>query len=235
MKIKLRKQNRRNQDSKDSKLYEWDENLSQELEELEELDISKRRELTKRIAYTVIEIMNKNSIYDATQMKVNNLVYDVLKWYGVLFSKKDFEEPKAYKNGPVFMSLIAEFGNGKKAILTIPTIPAIPTIEDKELKMVIENVVKQNGNKTAKELSDISHDEIWRKSNKTKEQIMKWNDIIEYYKNHLVEAVNIEYDEDNKVYIATSDIICGLVLELDDKQQLEKDIQEVGTELISIR
>ena len=228
MRIKLRKQNRRNQDSK---LYEWDENLSQELEELEELDISKRRELTKRIAYTVIEIMNKNSIYDATQMKVNKLVYDVLKWYGVLFSKKDFEEPKAYKNGPVFMSLIAEFGNGKKAI----PIHSFKNIEDKELKMVIENVVKQNGNKTAKELSDISHNEIWRKSNKTKEQIMKWNDIIEYYKNHLVEAVNIEYDEDNKVYIATSDIICGLVLELDDKQQLEKDIQEVGTELISMR
>lgn len=130
------------------------------------------------------------------------------------------------------MSLRAEFGEyGKKVI----PIHSFKNIEDKELKMVIENVVKQNGNKTAKELSDISHNEIWRKSNKTKEQIMKWNDIIEYYKNHLVEAVNIEYDEDNKVYIATSDIICGLVLELDDKQQLEKDIQEVGTELISMR
>ena len=98
----------------------------------------------------------------------------------------------------------------------------------------IENVIKQYGRQTARELSEKTHTKIWEDKNRSKNQTMEWKDIIEYYKNHLLEAVNIEYDSLNNVYIATSDIIQGLVLESDNLGQLKKDIQENGEEIIKL-
>ena len=79
-----------------------------------------------------------------------------------------------------------------------------------------------------------THTKIWENKNNSENQTMEWDDIIAYYKEHLEEAVDIQYDNSNKVYTAQSDIIQGLVLEGDDLLQLKKDIQENGEELIKL-
>ena len=197
--------------------------------------MEQQENITKKIACAIIETLCKNGIYDTTQLKVNKLTYFVYTWYCVFFGEKDFEKPKAYKKGPVFVSLRKEFGNkGYNPIFDDNLKFSMKDIDDNTLKTIIENVIKQYGRQTARELSEKTHTKIWEDKNRSKNQTMEWKDIIEYYKNHLLEAVNIEYDSLNNVYIATSDIIQGLVLESDNLGQLKKDIQENGEEIIKL-
>lgn len=197
--------------------------------------MEQQEEVTKKVACAIIETLCKSGIYDTTQMKINKLTYFVYTWYCVFFGEKDFEKPKAYDHGPVFISLRKEFKSKKDNPIFDDNLKfSMSDIDDDVLREIIENVVKQYGKQTAKELRDKSHNEVWRYKNKSNNQTMEWNDIIAYYKEHLEEAVDIQYDNSNKVYTAQSDIIQGLVLEGDNLLQLKKDIQENGEELIKL-
>ena len=50
----------------------------------------------------------------------------------------------------------------------------------------------------------------------------------------ILKYVKVEYDKKENVFIATSEIIKGLVLENENRKELEKEIQEIGTELIKL-
>ena len=197
--------------------------------------MEQQEETTKKIACAIIETLRKSGIEDTTQLKMNKLTYFVYTWYCVFFGEKDFEKPKAYKKGPVFVSLRKEFGYKKdKPIYDDDLKFSMKDIDDNKLKTMIENVIKQYGRLTAVELIKKTHTKIWENKNSSENQTMEWKGIIEFYKNKLSEAVNIEYDNSNKVYTAQSDIIQGLVLESDNLEQLKKDIQENGEEIIKL-
>lgn len=185
------------------------------------------------LAHVMVQKLHALDIKDTTQMKMQKLVYFALAWWGVLFNNKLINEtPLAWEHGPVFTNLrnkTREFGSNP---IDLEALKYGSESVDEKVSDFLDSIISRYGKMSASELRDTSHHEVWFSANKTEDQNMKWEDIIEYHKNHLKDAAIIQRDQKNKVWVATSDIIPGLVLEYEDYALLETELDDIANDLI---
>ena len=192
------------------------------------------------VACCLIQKLHHLDITDVTQMKINKLTYFSLVWFGVLYNDKLFNEnPKAYRNGPVFKSLREEWGMCSDNPISSQNLRYDCRDFDDNISAFLDRIINKYGKMSAWELADESHDNVWISAKNSTSNEMSWENIVNFYQQNLKKATNIDnpiYDSENDVLIIKSDIIQGLILEYsnNDRVKLEQEVQDISHDLISL-
>lgn len=187
-----------------------------------------------RVVDCIIEECKKRDIEDLTNMKMQKILYYIWVWYGVLYKKSIFnEEPQAWKYGPVFHSVYRNLSHKGSIPMTEDDIRHGCDSLEENIVSFIGNVLDKYGVFSAYQLKERSHKSVWKDSYlNTMDNTIHLNRAISYYEQNFKDAVDIEYDEEAEVWVATSSIIPGLVLESENYKQLLSDIEENSKLLI---
>jgi uncharacterized phage-associated protein len=187
------------------------------------------------IAGAIVQKCLPLEIEDTTQMKLQKLVYFAWVWHGALFGKKLFDElPEAWEHGAVFPSLRKATKSFEKNPIFTEDLRRGCDDLDKKTDNFLNGIVEHYGKKSASELRELSHNQLWSICHKTESQKIAFEKAVRFYKKNLVETTKIEYDKNYKTWVATSPIILGLVLEGENYDSLLTEIQNAGEELIEL-
>jgi uncharacterized phage-associated protein len=172
-------------------------------------------------------------IFDTTQMKLFKLAYFAYTWYGVIYNKKLFnEEPYAWEHGPVFKDARPEMKIYKDDPLTLNDIKYGSNDLTQDVSDFLDKIIAQYGSRSACDLRDLSHNQLWIEKHKTESQLMEYSEIKKFYKNNFIECVNKDFDKNSLTWVITSELIDGLVLEYSDYSLFVSEIDDICLDLI---
>lgn len=151
------------------------------------------------IANQIVRLSNETG-EPVTNIKLQKLIYYTYAWYAVEKGKPLFEENiEAWKYGPVIPSVYEAFSEYGADIIKKPASEKPPDL-DRYTEILVEDIFKAYGGKSAIELVELTHSEApWRDRYDPEEEniVIPFEEIKKYYtsKKEFFEKQNVKEKE----------------------------------------